>query len=305
MVKYGGMAADKTDSASSTISSSEGTSLVVTGHKLNGHNFLQWSQSVMMFICGKGKDEYLTGSITQPKSDDPKFKAWKTENNMVMSWLINSMTNEIGENFLLYGTTQEIWEAAKETYSNNENTSELFEIETILHDLRQDDLNVTQYYNTLNRHWQHLDLFEANEWKYVEDEARYKDIISKKRVFKFLLGLNKNLDEVRGRMLAIKPLPTIREVFSEVRREESRRKVMLGSTTSSLTTEISAMVSYGSENNSSDGQYRKARPWCDHCKRTGHTRESCWKIHGNQLIGSQEVVLTHRPQPMTITQQSI
>ena len=52
-----------------------------------------------------------------------------------MSWLINSMTNEIGENFLLYETAQKIWEAAREAYSYVENTSELFEIENLLHDL--------------------------------------------------------------------------------------------------------------------------------------------------------------------------
>ncbi|KAH9705130.1 Plant intracellular ras-group-related LRR protein 4 [Citrus sinensis] len=35
--------------------------ILITSHKLNDHNYLQWSQSVMMFICGKGKDDYLTG----------------------------------------------------------------------------------------------------------------------------------------------------------------------------------------------------------------------------------------------------
>jgi hypothetical protein len=47
------------------------------------------------------------------------------------------------------------------------------------------------------------------------------------RVYVFLAGLNHNLDEVRGRILCRKPLLSIREVFSEVRREEARRKVML------------------------------------------------------------------------------
>ena len=39
---------------------------------------------------------------------------------------------------------------------------------------------------------------------------------------------SQNLDEVRGRILGMKPLPNIREVFSEVHREESRKKVMMG-----------------------------------------------------------------------------
>ena len=53
------------------------------------------------------------------------------------------MNNEIGENFLLYDTTQEIWEAAREAYSHIENTSELFEIESILDD-RQGESQVTR-----------------------------------------------------------------------------------------------------------------------------------------------------------------
>ncbi|RVX00253.1 hypothetical protein CK203_026625 [Vitis vinifera] len=81
------------------------------------------------------------------------------------------MTNDIGENFLLYGTTKEIWDAAKETYSNNENTSELFEVESVLHDFRQGELTVTQYFNTLNRYWQQLDLFEEHNWSCPGDES--------------------------------------------------------------------------------------------------------------------------------------
>ena len=113
-----------------------------------------------------------------------------------MSWLINSMNNDIGENFLLYGTAKEIWDAAKEIYSDNENTAELFEIEGTLHDLRQGNQPVTQYFNLLTRYWQQLDMFETNDWDCPTDGTRYKKIVEKKRLYKFLLGLNKNLDEV-------------------------------------------------------------------------------------------------------------
>ena len=75
------------------------------------------------------------------------YKAWKIENNVVMSWLINSMTNEVGENFILYETAQEIWIAAKETYSNTKDAAEAFEIEGILHDFRQGDLIITHYFS--------------------------------------------------------------------------------------------------------------------------------------------------------------
>ena len=102
---------------------SKSSFLPITSHKLNGHNYHQWSQSMMMFIYGKSKDDHLTEAITIPKKEDPMLKVWKLENNMIMSWLINSMTNEIGENFLFYGIAKWIWNATKETYSNSKNTS--------------------------------------------------------------------------------------------------------------------------------------------------------------------------------------
>ncbi|KAL5548964.1 hypothetical protein UlMin_004195 [Ulmus minor] len=120
----------------------ENSSPLIINHKLNGHNFLQWSQSVFMYICGRGKDEYLIGEVLIPAATNPKYRTWKIENHMVISWLINSMTTEVGENFLLY------------KIAKFKKYLELFEIETRLHELRQGELSVTQYFNILTRYWQ-------------------------------------------------------------------------------------------------------------------------------------------------------
>ena len=114
-------------------------------------------------MCGNRKDDYLTGAVTTPPPEDPKFKTWKSENSMVMSWLINFITNEIGEDFTFYETAKEIWDATKTTYLNKENTSELFEVKGILNDLKREEFRVTQHFNALNRCWQHLDLFDENK----------------------------------------------------------------------------------------------------------------------------------------------
>ena len=45
--------------------------------------------------------------------------------------------------------------------------------------------------------------------------------------FSNLWLVNIEFDEVRGRIIARQPLPSIGEVFSDVRREENRRSVML------------------------------------------------------------------------------
>ncbi|KAL6335453.1 hypothetical protein AAG906_029696 [Vitis piasezkii] len=70
MPKYGpafGMATNSSSSTSDIIISSSSSShqmetshLPITAHKLNGQNYLQWSQSILMFIRGKEKDDYIT-----------------------------------------------------------------------------------------------------------------------------------------------------------------------------------------------------------------------------------------------------
>ncbi|RVW82418.1 Retrovirus-related Pol polyprotein from transposon TNT 1-94 [Vitis vinifera] len=189
MPKYGpafGMATNSSSSTSDIIISSSSSShqmetshLPIIAHKLNGQNYLQWSQSILMFIRGKEKDDYITGASAAPETTASTYKKWIAENNMVMSWLVNSMTTDI----------------------DKENTSEIIQIEGILHDLHQGNLTVTEYFNTLTRLWHQLDTFEVHNWNCVTN----------------------------GRIMGVKPLPSLREAFSEVRREESRKNLMMGS----------------------------------------------------------------------------
>ncbi|KAF7814546.1 Retrovirus-related Pol polyprotein from transposon RE1 [Senna tora] len=276
---FGNMAADDTTGSSVTSGSTaanetgwtDATPVLITGHKLNGHNYLQWRQSVYMFICGKGKDDYLTGAAKAPDQNTSAHKKWKAEDHMVMSWLVNSMTTEVGDNFLLYPTSHEIWEAAKEAYSTQEKSAEIYEVECILHNLKQGDMLVNQYFTSLNRCWQKLDLLETYAWSCTADALNFKKITEQKRLYKFLMGLTDSFEEVRSRILGRNTLPSLKEAFSEVRCEESRKKINHLSTTKSPL-ENSAMAARSNIPRSSKQ--------CDHCHKKGHTKDTCWEIHG-------------------------
>ncbi|RVW16202.1 hypothetical protein CK203_074282 [Vitis vinifera] len=273
-----------TDSSKISPTTSESHSVQITTIRLNGDNFLRWSQSVRMYIRGRGKMGYLTGEKKAPAVDDPNYAIWDTENSMVMTWLVNSMEEDISSNYMCYPTTQELWENVNQMYSDLGNQSQIFELTLKLGEIRQGEDNITKYFNSLKRIWQDLDLFNTYEWKSIEDGLHHKKTMEDNRIFKFLADLNAEFDEVRGRIIGRQPLPSIGEVFSEVRREESRRNVMLGKKGPGVAIEGSALVTTG-------GGYNKAatfqcksderpRVWCDFCNKPRHTRENCWKIHG-------------------------
>ncbi|KAL3733913.1 hypothetical protein ACJRO7_023290 [Eucalyptus globulus] len=288
--------------------STEPHPIQITSIKLNRDNFFRWSQSVRMYIRGRGKIGYLTGDNAEPATDDPTWAVWDAENSAVMTWLTNSMEEDIGTNYLGYYTAKELWDAVCEMYSDLGNQSQIYELTLKLGTMRQGEETVTKYFHSLKRLWQELDVFNDHEWTCIEDGNRYRKIVEAERIYAFLAGLRDEFDEVRGRILEKQPLPPIGEVFSEVRREESRRGIMLGKSAtggkdgslkgSALTifedkkghvptTIVSeANVSKIPINlRRSDG---KPRIWCDFCNKPRHTRETCWRIHGRPASTTSE-----------------
>ncbi|KAF7808238.1 Retrovirus-related Pol polyprotein from transposon TNT 1-94 [Senna tora] len=231
--------------ATSSFQYSDATLILITGHKLNSQNYLQCRQSVFMFVFGKGKDDYLSGVAKAPSQQDASYKKWWAENNMVMSWLVNYMTTEIGDNFLLYITAHDIWEAARESYSTHEKSAKIFEVEYVLHNLNQGDMPVHQYHNSLVRCWKKLDLLESYNRSCPTDAKYFKKMVEEKRLYKFLLELNETFEDVRGRILGRSSLTSLEEAFYELQQ-----------------------------------QGIPTTKYCDHYHKKGHTKDTCWEIHG-------------------------
>ncbi|KAL5756172.1 hypothetical protein ACOSQ2_020918 [Xanthoceras sorbifolium] len=77
-----------------------------------------------MYIRGRGKIGYLTGEKKEPKPEDPAYSTWDAENSMVMTWLVNSMTEDISGNYMCYSTTKELWDNVNQMYSDLGNQSQ-------------------------------------------------------------------------------------------------------------------------------------------------------------------------------------
>lgn len=68
--------------------------------KFDGTNYLTWSKSFLIHMQDKDKEEYLTREVKKSFKDNPKFRKWKTENAMVIEWLVGSMKPEISNHYL-------------------------------------------------------------------------------------------------------------------------------------------------------------------------------------------------------------
>lgn len=88
--------------------------------------------------------------------------------------------------------------------------------------MKQQEKEVTDYYMENMALLQELDLSYGEEWECAGDNIRYKKRLENRKVFEFLAGLDWDMDDIRGRILGHRLLPSTCEVFLEVRHEEAR-----------------------------------------------------------------------------------
>ncbi|KAA0043032.1 reverse transcriptase [Cucumis melo var. makuwa] len=129
-----------------------------------------------------------------------------------------------------------------------------------------------------------MDLCRETVWDTPNDGTQYAKLEEVDRVYYFLTGLNPKFDTVCGTILGQRPLPSLMEVYFEVRLEEDRTNAMGVLTTPTID---SATFSARSSNHESDKNNGKSIPVCEHCKKQWHTKDQCWKLHGRPPGGKK------------------
>ena len=114
--------------------------LHLTVEKLNGKNYREWAQAIKLVIDGNGKLGFLISETRQPPPIDVvASQKWRSENSFITSCLINSMKPTIGKTYMFLSTAKDVWDAIRETYSDAENASQIFELKTRLWQMKQGD----------------------------------------------------------------------------------------------------------------------------------------------------------------------
>ncbi|KAI5434790.1 hypothetical protein KIW84_021561 [Lathyrus oleraceus] len=98
------------------------------------------SIQITTFRLNGRKLGYLNGERPKPDIDDPRYAIWDAENSMVMTWLVNSMEEDISSNYMCYSTTKKIWDSLIETYSGHGNKSQIYELTLQAREIRQGGL---------------------------------------------------------------------------------------------------------------------------------------------------------------------
>ena len=75
-------------------------SMVLVSKVLEGDNYNTWSRAMRISLSAKDKIGFVTGSIKPSSSTNDSFPSWQQCNDMVISWLLNSIHPDIANNVI-------------------------------------------------------------------------------------------------------------------------------------------------------------------------------------------------------------
>ncbi|XP_057976054.1 uncharacterized protein LOC131163475 [Malania oleifera] len=120
---------------------------------LTGANYVAWSRSISIALTVKNKIAFIDGTLPQSNSGDSRIRiAWLRANNLVLSWLMNSITKEISGSLLYFTAACDVWEELKTRYLRSDGPR-VFTLEKSLSSISQGARSVTEYFNEFKTLW--------------------------------------------------------------------------------------------------------------------------------------------------------
>ncbi|KAF3780517.1 hypothetical protein EJ110_NYTH38653 [Nymphaea thermarum] len=242
--------------------------------KLDGSNYEIWSRVFMMSVAGHKKKYILEED--EPLEKKGIYATWDEDNNIVMSWIMNSVECRIAPMIAYYTKARDMWSFLKKTYSHATNVIEILQLEEELCNIRQGDQDLSQYFATLTTAYERLKALRPPCKHY---NASYFET---SMVAKFLSGLYSEYFVAKSQILIGSDFPDLADTYNRL----SRLAVTLSQPTHD--TPVFAIVISGGRGHSSFvdmrgcGTGRGARCGrfqCSYCGKLGHLEDRCWDKH--------------------------
>lgn len=128
---------------------------ILVTQTLTGDNFNQWRRSMTLALSAKNKLGIITGKLTVPSANSQYLIHWQRCNDMVITWLLNSISPEITSSIVYIPYASEIWTDLHTRFTQN-NGSRLYEIKKDIAQLTQVSRSVSAYYTKFKTLWDEL-----------------------------------------------------------------------------------------------------------------------------------------------------
>nr|GEU90822.1 cysteine-rich RLK (receptor-like protein kinase) 8 [Tanacetum cinerariifolium] len=226
---------------------SDGLSSLNVQEKLIGaQNYRAWKRAIEIGLSTKRKLGFVKGTVVRLATDANLGELWDTCNNMVISWIMGSVSKSIARSIMFIGTATEIWQQLERRFSVSDG-SRKYKLNKDTYEITQSGSSIGDYFTKMKCVWEGLDSLNTLPVivRITLEIIAFLTALSKQkeeqRLFQFLNGLKDCYSHQRSQILMMNPLPNVESACSLIQQEESQR-MLFGSSSNA---EIIALYSIG------------------------------------------------------------
>lgn len=149
----------------------------------------------------KNKLGFVDGIITKLEGTNVDLiNSWIRNNDIVISWILNSISKEILASVIYATSAYEIWNDLKNKF-HQKNGPRIFQLRRKLIDLAQHQNNVSIYFTKLKTIWEELSNYHPNchcEKCICGGVKKLNAHYQMEYIMSFLMGLTDSFSQVRG-----------------------------------------------------------------------------------------------------------
>ncbi|CAN1331762.1 hypothetical protein LINPERPRIM_LOCUS35463 [Linum perenne] len=237
--------------------------------KLTNENYHVWSRSFSVALSIKNKPQFINSTSSIPDLNDVSYPAWNRCNFAVLSWMLNSVSEDIAQSLISYDKASLAWNDLKQRF-NQCDAIRIADLQSRIASCDQGEATVTQYFTNLKVLWEEYLQYRPVPVCDCDPTPRVMLYQDQDYVIGFIRGLNDAFDVVRSQLLVMDPLPDINTVFKCVVQVERQ---MRGSVIRSVD---SVALATNFQNKGKD-PYSKGL-FCHYCKKDNHSIEDCYRL---------------------------
>ncbi|KAJ0581436.1 putative transcription factor interactor and regulator CCHC(Zn) family [Helianthus annuus] len=260
---------------------SDSANLTIISVKLKGsENYRIWSNAMHLALQVKNKIGFVDGTCLRSTSDEVLGRQWDRCNSIVLTWILNSVSEELYPGLVYSKIASDVWKDLKETYDKIDG-SVVFNVYQKINSFSQNGMPVSEYYHKLNCMWKQLDQLFALPACSCDASKQFNNFNHLIKLMQFLMGLDSSYQSVRTNLLTRETLPSVKDAFSVISREESHlhSKIISDKTPNN---DVGFAVKTNQVIESKKKNVRTPNPnlKCSHCNKTGHTIAKCFELVG-------------------------
>ncbi|XP_060178316.1 uncharacterized protein LOC132608287 [Lycium barbarum] len=121
----------------------------------DGTCYGSWRRSILIALSVRNKLDFIHGTSERPAEGSPLLRQWQRCNDLVVAWLVNSVTKEIQRSVVYSEFAKDIWRELEDRYGKADG-ARVFELKKSLAHISQRSLDIASYFTKIKQLWDEL-----------------------------------------------------------------------------------------------------------------------------------------------------